>query len=81
MVRRTKRLKKGIESIKKEIEEHFKKLEKQIKENKTELGRYHTKELEKSLIRSLEAKMKLLNVRDDSLNKFKKRLERIKEEL
>jgi hypothetical protein len=46
-----------------------------------ELGRYHTKELEKSLIKSLEAKMELLNIKDDSLDKFKKRLEILKREL
>jgi hypothetical protein len=43
-----------------------------------ELGRYHTKELEKSLIKSLEAKMELLNIKDDSLDKFKKRLDGLK---
>jgi hypothetical protein len=33
MVKRTKRLEKGIESLKKEIEVHFSKLEQDIKEN------------------------------------------------
>ena len=43
MAKRTKRTKKGVESLKKEIEEHFLKIEKDIKENEIERARYHTK--------------------------------------
>jgi len=78
MAKRTKRLKKGAESLKKEIEEHFLKLEKDVKENRIEVGKYHVKEIEKSLIKALELKMEALNIKDDSLEKYKIRLEKLK---
>ena len=48
MVKRTKRLEKGIESIKEEIEEHFLKLSEDIINKNKYLAGYHTKEIELS---------------------------------
>ena len=60
MAKRSKRLEKGIESLKKEIEEHFEKLETNIEEKDDILARYHIKEIDKSLITALEHKISLL---------------------
>ena len=49
MVKRAKRLEKGIESLKQELEEHFKKVEKDIAEENFDRGKYHVKEIDKSL--------------------------------
>jgi len=60
MVKRSKRLEKGIESLKKEIGEHFDKLEKDISEGDEILVKYHAKEIDKSLIVALERKINLV---------------------
>lgn len=46
MVKRAKRLEKGIESLKKEIDEHFSKIEQDLAEGNVDRGRYHVKVLE-----------------------------------
>ncbi len=81
MVKRAKRLEKGIESLKKEIEKHFSKIEKDIQENKIERGRYHIKEIDKSLLKALEIKIEILGIEDKSLEIYKKRLNRLNEKL
>ena len=80
MVKRVKRLEKGIESLKEEIEKHFEKLRKDIEEENIDLGRYHARELDKSLISSLELKLKILGVDDNSAKKYRERLNKMKEE-
>ena len=57
MVKRNKKLKKGVDTLKKEIEEHFNSLEQEIEQGKIEVGRYHLKELDKSLIFAFEKKI------------------------
>ncbi len=81
MAKRIKRLEKGIESLKEEIENHFIKLECDIKINNFDLGRYHSTELEKSLIKSLEIKLDILNIKDHSLHRYKDRLDKLKKKL
>ncbi|MBS3080821.1 hypothetical protein J4221_05090 [Candidatus Pacearchaeota archaeon] len=84
MVKRDKRLEKGIESLKKEIEEHFERLDKDIIEKDEILARYHIKEIDKSLITALEHKLSLLGINDKDLGiikKYKSRLEEYKRKL
>jgi hypothetical protein len=78
MVKRAKRLEKGIESLKNEIEAHFDKIEKDIEENNIDRGKYHVKEIDKSLLKALELKIEILNIKDDSLKIFRERLRKIK---
>ncbi len=80
MAKRIKRVEKGVESLKEEIETHFKKLENDLFEGNIDRGRYHAKEIDKSLLRALEIKLGILGIRDDSLMKFKERLEKIKKD-
>ena len=79
MAKRTKRLEKGIETLKEQIEEHFSKIEKDFKENNVERGRYHIKEIDKSLLKALELKIEILNIKDNSLEVYKERLNKLKE--
>jgi hypothetical protein len=81
MAKRTKRLEKGIVSLKKEIEIHFDKIEQDIKENNLDRGKYHIKEIDKSLLKALELKIQILGISDDSLVEFRKRLEKMKKVL
>ena len=84
MVKRSKRLEKGIESLKKEMESHFDKLDKDINEENEILAEYHFKEIDKSLIDALEHKINLLgaNVEDIKLIKrYRERLEAYKRKL
>ncbi|GEM_PF-4594535 len=86
MVKRVKRLEKGIESLKEEIEEHFNKLDQDILEKEDILAGYHVKEIDKSLIRALEHKMSLIdggNKKEhiELINEYKKRLEDYKKKL
>lgn len=85
MAKRSKKLAKGIESLKEQIKSHFSKIEKDIQENKIERGEYHTKEIDKSLIDALEHKLNLLGEIDGDalkliegyrtlLEKYKKKL-------
>jgi uncharacterized protein YktB (UPF0637 family) len=81
MAKRAKRLEKGIESLKKEIGEHFVKIETDISEDNMDRGRYHIKEIDKSLLKSLEIKLKILGVEDDSVQLYRKRLEKLRKKL
>lgn len=81
MAKRTKRLKKGIESLKEQIEEHFLKIEQDIKENMIERGRYHTKEVDKDLLKALKKKLEILKIKDDFVEIYKERLDKLKKEL
>ncbi|PIN91441.1 hypothetical protein COU57_00640 [Candidatus Pacearchaeota archaeon CG10_big_fil_rev_8_21_14_0_10_32_14] len=78
MAKRIKRIKKGAQSLKEEIEKHFLKLEKDLENDNIDLGRYHVKELERGLIKALEIKIEILNKDDDSVLKFKERLDMLK---
>lgn len=84
MVKRDKRLKKSIESFKEQIEKHFKKLDNDLNKKDEINARYHIKEIDLSLIATLERKMKLLGetAEDrDMLEKFKRKLEEYKKTL
>lgn len=81
MVKRIKRVEKGIESLKEEIEKHFLKLEKDIEEGDLDRGRYHFKELDKSLIFALEKKLEVLEEDKELVIKFRDRLNKLKEKL
>lgn len=81
MVKRAKRLGKGIENIKKEIEEHFSKIEQDIKEDRIERGRYHIKEIDKSLLKALQLKIDFLGIKDNSVQSYKDRLNNLKKSL
>jgi hypothetical protein len=63
MAKRIKRAQKSIESLKERIEEHFKKIEADIKENNLDRGRYHIKEIDKSLLTALELKINILGIK------------------
>ncbi|MEK6890900.1 MAG: hypothetical protein AABX03_02075 [Nanoarchaeota archaeon] len=78
MAKRNKRIEKGIESLKKEIEKHFEKLNEDLREGNIDRGRYHTKEIDKSLIKYLELKINILGVSDDSVKIYRERLDEIK---
>lgn len=81
MVKRVKRVEKGIESLKKEIEKHFEKIEKDIQEENIDKGRYHIKEVDKSLLKALELKIKILGTEDDSVQVYRERLEKLRKSL
>jgi len=78
MAKRIKRLEKGIESLKEEIEKHFLKLEKDIEEGNLEMGRYHFKELDKSLIFALERKLDVLDLNERIIEEYRNRLNKLK---
>jgi len=80
MVKREKRLSKSIDSIKKQIEEHFKRLEKEVEEGDEYLASYHIKEIDKSFIDDLEYRMGILGKVDKAvLKKYRERLGKIGE--
>ncbi|MBU2576145.1 MAG: hypothetical protein KKF50_00305 [Nanoarchaeota archaeon] len=82
MAKRIKRVEKGIESLKREIEEHFNKIDRDIQENNIDRGRYHLKEIDKSLLNALEIKIKILGIKDDtSLRTYKEKLEKLKKDI
>ncbi len=78
MGKRAKRLSKGIESLKLEIEKHFKKVEDDLAEGNMERGRYHVKEIDRGLLKALEIKMEILGLPTDLLDQYRERLEEIK---
>lgn len=79
MAKRVKRAEKGIESLKERIEEHFKNLETDILEENIDRGRYHIKEIDKSLLAALEIKIKILGIKKDtSLKEYRERLEKLR---
>jgi hypothetical protein len=77
MAKRTKRAEKGIESLKREIENHLGKIEDDLEEGNIDRGKYHIKEIDKSLLTALELKMRIAGVEDDSVSLFRKRLEEL----
>jgi len=82
MVKRVKRAEKSIESLKKQIEEHFGKIEADIRENNIDRGRYHFKEIDKGLLATLEIKIKILGIRDYNLiQAYRERLEKLRKSL
>ena len=81
MAKRIKRVEKGVESLKKEIEFHFLKIENDVKENNIDRGKYHIKEIDKSLLKALEIKMEILGIKDDSIQSYRKRLNKLKNDL
>ncbi len=84
MVKRAKKLEKGIESIKKEIEEHFLKMDTDIGEKNYEAGKYHAKEIDRSLFVALEHKISLLGEEEkyaELVKSYKNRLEEYKKKL
>lgn len=81
MAKRSKKAKTGIESIKKEIETHFKKIEGDIQSGNLERGRYHAKEIDRSLINSLRHKLKILGQEDEDIKKYEEKLESLKRKL
>ena len=81
MVKRIKRVEKGVESLKNEIEEHFSKIENDILEGNIERGRYHIKEIDKSLLKALEIKIEILKIKDDSVKIYRDKLDKLKKSL
>jgi hypothetical protein len=82
MVKRAKRAEKGIESLKKEIEEHFEKIQEDILEKNIDRGRYHIKEIDKSLLKALEIKIKILGIEDDnSIQIYREKLGKLRKSL
>ena len=84
MVKRSKKLDKGIESLKREIEKHFAKMDKDISEEDEILASYHIKEIDKSLITALERKISLLSgdvIDIELIKKYKNLLEEYKKKL
>lgn len=78
MAKRIKRAEKGIESLKEKIEEHFNKIEADVLEGNIDRGRYHIKEIDKSLLKALEIKIKILGIKDDdSVKEYKERLKQL----
>lgn len=71
MVKRSKRLERGIESLKKEIEEQFSKLDEDLIEEDEILAKYHIKEIDKSFIVALEHKMDLINQNNENIELIK----------
>lgn len=78
MDKRIKRTQKGIESLKEEIEKHFQKIEEDVLEGNLDRGRYHVKEIDKSLLKALEVKIKILGISDDLLEIYRKRLDELR---
>ena len=81
MAKRTKRAEKGIESLKQEIENHLEKIEKDIEEGNIDRGKYHIKEIDKSLLKALELKMRIVGVEDDAVEVYRKRIEELNNKL
>ena len=81
MGKRAKRVEKGIESLKEEIDRHFLKIEEDITENRIDRGRYHIKEIDKSLLKALEIKLEILGIKDNSISEYRNRLSILKKKL
>jgi hypothetical protein len=81
MAKRFKRAQKGIESLKKEIEKHFTKIERDILEGNIDRGRYHIKEIDKSLLKALEIKMNYLKIQSNAIKQFRERLDKLRAKL
>jgi hypothetical protein len=84
MARRNTKVRKGVESLKKQIDAHFFKVEKDIGEGNVEAGLYHVKEIDKSLLKALELKLEYLNASKEELKileDYKQRLELLKQKV
>jgi len=81
MAKRAKRLVKGIESLNKEIEEHFVKIENDILEGRIERGIYYVKETDRSLLNALELKIRILGKKDNSVAVYRKRLKKLRKSI
>ena len=81
MAKRTKKAKKGIESLKQEIEKNFKKIDNDIFENDETTARYHIKELDRSLITALEKKMTFLSKNNQETKENKEFLDECRKKL
>lgn len=81
MAKRIKRAEKSAKSIKEQIEEHFIKLEKDIQESRIDRGRYHAREIDKSLLKALEIKIGILGTNDNSVQVYRDRLNELKKKL
>ncbi len=79
MAKRVKRAEKGTDSLKKQIGEHFEKIERDISEGNIDRGKYHIKEVDKSLLAALELKIKILQIKEDnSVQIYKEKLEKLR---
>jgi len=79
MVKRVKRVEKGIESLKEQIEEHFDKIEADILEKNMDRGGYHLKEIDKSLLKALEIKIQILGIKGDgSVQIYREKLKKLR---
>ena len=56
-------------------------MEKDIQESKIERGRYHIKEIDKSLLKALEIKLEILGIKDDSVSLYRERLDKLRKKL
>ncbi len=81
MVKRAKRAKTATVNIKKEIEAHFLKIEEDINNGNFERGKYHIKEIDRSLIEALKNKLRILGEEDEDIKKYEERLEALKKKL
>jgi len=79
MVKRIKKAEKGIESLKEQIEKYFDKIETDILEGNIDRGRYHIKEIDKSLLKALEIKIKLLGIeKDNFIQNYKEKIKKLR---
>ena len=84
MTKRSNRLKKAIESLKEQIEEHFNKLDNDIENNDFELAGYYAREIDKSLVVSLENKINFLgkdSMDEELIKKYRGRLKEYEKKL
>ncbi len=80
MVERTKRAIKGINSLEKEIQKHLAKIKSDVQGGNIDRGKYHCKEVDKSLITALEIKLKIAGIPDKSIiQKYRKKLDELKD--
>jgi Skp family chaperone for outer membrane proteins len=79
---RKKKIKKGIESHRKRILEHFEEIEKNILKKDEYLTRYHIKEQKRSHLPALRDKMKKLKeINEKELFDYEKKIEEFEKEL
>ncbi len=81
MAKRIKRIKKGVESLREEVDKHFLKLERDIEEGNLDMGRYHFKEIDKSLLFALENKIEFPKVSNEIVEFYRKKLDKLRVKL
>ena len=64
-----------------ELEAHLKKVEEDINNGNFERGRYHTKEISKSLIDALKHKLRILGEKDKDIEKYEERLKNLNDKM